>query len=37
MENGDTELAIKNYRRSLELDPGNGNAVQMLKKLEQKK
>ena len=37
MENGDTELAIRNYRRSLELDPGNGNAVQMLKKLEQKK
>jgi Tfp pilus assembly protein PilF len=37
MENGDAELAIRNYRRSLELDPGNGNAVQMLKKLEQKK
>ncbi len=37
MENGDTELAVKNYRRSLELNPKNSNAEQMLKKLEQKK
>ncbi|HWS56194.1 MAG TPA: serine hydrolase [Pyrinomonadaceae bacterium] len=36
MESGERELAIKNYRRSLELDPKNSNAVQMLKKLEQK-
>jgi tetratricopeptide (TPR) repeat protein len=33
---GDKELAIKNYRRSLELNPKNDNAVQMLKKLEGK-
>jgi len=36
MESGERELAIKNYRRSLELNPGNSNAVQMLKKLERK-
>ena len=33
-ESGDKELAIKNYRRSLELNPKNDNAVRMLKKLE---
>jgi CubicO group peptidase (beta-lactamase class C family) len=33
-ESGDRELAIKNYRRSLELNPQNKNAIQMLKKLE---
>jgi CubicO group peptidase (beta-lactamase class C family) len=33
-ESGDKELAIKNYRRSLELNPQNKNATQMLKKLE---
>lgn len=32
--NGDTARAIANYRRSLVLDPKNGNAVQRLKKLE---
>jgi hypothetical protein len=26
-------LANKNYEKSLELDPANGNAVEMLKKL----
>ncbi len=31
--NGNRELAIKNYKRSLELDPKNTNAVQQLKKL----
>jgi CubicO group peptidase (beta-lactamase class C family) len=30
---GQTERAIANYRRSLELDPKNANAVAMLKKL----
>jgi tetratricopeptide (TPR) repeat protein len=30
MENGDTVPAVKNYRKSLELDPGNDNAVRML-------
>ncbi len=33
MDNGDRELAIQNYRKELELDPGNQNAVSMLKKL----
>lgn len=33
-ESGEKELAIKNYRRSLELNPQNTNATQMLKKLE---
>jgi CubicO group peptidase (beta-lactamase class C family) len=32
--NGDIAQAIKNYRRSLELDPGNKNAIGRLKKLE---
>jgi CubicO group peptidase (beta-lactamase class C family) len=32
--NGNRELAIKNYQRSLELDPKNNNAVQQLKKLQ---
>jgi hypothetical protein len=30
------ELAIANYKKSLELDPKNKNAVEMLKKLEQR-
>ncbi|HEX6649416.1 MAG TPA: serine hydrolase, partial [Pyrinomonadaceae bacterium] len=34
--NGERELAIKNYKRSLELDPKNSNAVQQLKKLQPK-
>ncbi|HEV3470306.1 MAG TPA: serine hydrolase [Pyrinomonadaceae bacterium] len=33
---GEKELAIKNYRRSLELNPQNTNAVERLKKLEAK-
>lgn len=36
MTSGDRELAIRNYKRSLELNPGNTNAVEMLKKLENK-
>jgi CubicO group peptidase (beta-lactamase class C family) len=35
MANGEKELAIINYRKSLELNPQNKNAVGMLKKLEQ--
>ena len=31
---GERELAIKNYRRSLELNPANGNAAEQLQKLE---
>ena len=34
--NGERELAIKNYKRSLELDPKNSNAVQQLRKLQPK-
>jgi tetratricopeptide (TPR) repeat protein len=33
---GERELAIKNYRRSLELNPQNTNAADRLKELEQK-
>jgi CubicO group peptidase (beta-lactamase class C family) len=33
-ESGEKELAIKNYRRSLELNPQNKNATERLKKLE---
>jgi dienelactone hydrolase len=33
---GDRELAIRNYRKSLELNPQNTNARDALKKLEQK-
>lgn len=32
--NGHRELAIQNYKRSLELDPKNTNAVRQLKKLD---
>jgi cytochrome c-type biogenesis protein CcmH/NrfG len=34
MRNVDKDLAIKSYKRSLEINPHNGNAIQMLKKLE---
>lgn len=34
MSKGDKPLAIKNYRKSLELDPSNRNAEEMIKKLE---
>ena len=36
MNIGDTANAIKNYKRSLELNPENTNAVEMLKRLEKK-
>lgn len=36
MINGDTELASQNYRKSLELNPRNTGAVEMLKRLEGK-
>lgn len=35
MKAGNKAEAIKNYKKSLELDPGNGNAADMIKKLEQ--
>ena len=34
MKNGDKELAIKNYKKSLELNPDNPNAAEMLKQME---
>jgi hypothetical protein len=34
MENGEYELAIKNYQKSLELNPDNTNAVEKLKEIE---
>jgi len=34
MINGDKELAIQNYQKSLELNPDNKNAVEMLKRLQ---
>jgi pimeloyl-ACP methyl ester carboxylesterase len=34
MINGDKELAIQNYKKSLELNPNNTNAVEMLKRLK---
>ena len=33
---GDTLLAIENYRKSLALDPANGNAEEVLKRLLRK-
>jgi tetratricopeptide (TPR) repeat protein len=33
MNKGDRELAIKNYEKALELDPSNGNAATILKRL----
>jgi CubicO group peptidase (beta-lactamase class C family) len=36
MANGEKELAIANYKKSLELDPQNKSAVEALKKLEQR-
>jgi tetratricopeptide (TPR) repeat protein len=33
MDDGNKELAIKNYKKSLELEPANSNAVEKLKKL----
>jgi CubicO group peptidase (beta-lactamase class C family) len=34
--NGDKGLAVINYRRSLELNPGNANAAEMLRRLKDK-
>ena len=34
MANGDKELAIANYKKSLEMNPKNTNGAEMLKKLE---
>jgi hypothetical protein len=36
MMNGDKDLAIASYRKSVELNPQNRGGTQMLKKLEGK-
>lgn len=36
MISGDKEMAIKNYKKSLDLNPDNTNAAQMLKRLQDK-
>lgn len=36
MKNGNKELAVKNYRKSLNLNPGNNNAREMLQRLNKK-
>jgi len=33
MKDGQTEAAIENYKKSLEMNPGNSNAVEMLKQM----
>jgi Tfp pilus assembly protein PilF len=37
MKAGQRDLAIQNYEKSLQLDPKNTNAVDMLKKLKEPK
>jgi C-terminal processing protease CtpA/Prc len=37
MLNSEYKLAVKNYKRSLELDPNNENAKQMIKRIENEK
>ena len=34
LKNGDRDLAVKNYEKSVELEPTNNNGVAALKKLE---
>lgn len=34
MKKGENALAIKNYEKSLELDPGNTNAVEMIRRIK---
>ncbi len=36
MRNGDKEVAIKSYQKSVELNPQNSNGIEMLKKLKSK-
>jgi len=37
MISGNKKLAIENYVKSIELNPGNTNGVEMLKKLRDQK
>jgi Flp pilus assembly protein TadD len=34
MNDGQNELAIKNYKKSIELNPQNNNGIEFLKRLE---
>jgi len=36
MEKGQLDLAIRNYEKSLELNPGNANAVEMIERMKNK-
>jgi tetratricopeptide (TPR) repeat protein len=36
LESGDKKLAVENYQKSLELNPDNGNAREVLKKIQDK-
>ncbi|MCG8378558.1 MAG: tetratricopeptide repeat protein, partial [Proteobacteria bacterium] len=36
MENGDFELAIENYEKSIEINPNNTNGIEMLEKIRSK-
>ena len=36
MIKGDTELAMKNYQKSIDLNPDNTNGINMLNKIEEK-
>ena len=36
MIKGDHELAVKNYQKSIDLNPDNTNGINMLKKIEEK-
>jgi hypothetical protein len=35
MTNGEKDLAIKNYKRSLDLDPNNQNAKNIIEKMNE--
>jgi Flp pilus assembly protein TadD len=35
MDNGDKEMAIQNYKKSVDLNPKNTNGAETLKKLQQ--
>jgi hypothetical protein len=35
MNNNQKELSVKNYEKSIELNPKNANAIKMLKKLNE--
>ncbi|NQV14841.1 alpha/beta fold hydrolase [bacterium] len=37
LENGETEAALKNYQKSVELNPDNDNGIQVIQKLMQKR